>query len=104
MEEELSLVFEAEKKAKEILEEAEKNSARLKNEARSEAEQVLQQSREGAKAEGERIISRRLSEAEDEGRELEARQKGRISEMDEAAARKKREAVDLIVKSVTEGK
>lgn len=104
MEEELSLVFEAEKKAKEILEEAGKNSARLKNEARSEAEKVLQQSREGAKKEGERIISRRISEAEDEGRELEARQKGSISEMDEVAARKEREAVDLIVKSVTEGK
>jgi V-type H+-transporting ATPase subunit G len=104
LEEELNLVFEAEKRAKEILVEAERTSARIKNEMRSESDQVMNQSQEGARQEGDNIISRRVSEAEQERGELEATQKGRISEMDQRATERKREAVDLILKSITEGK
>jgi V-type H+-transporting ATPase subunit G len=104
LEEELNLVFEAEKKAKEILVEAERTSARVKNEMRSESEQIMNQSQEGARQEGENIISRRVSEAEHARGELETIQKDRISEMDERATERKREAVDLILKSITEGK
>jgi vacuolar-type H+-ATPase subunit H len=102
LEDELKLVFEAERKAKDLISAALTDAERAKAEARKEAEAMVLDAKAEAQSRGEEMVSRKLAEAEAKGNELRLQQDAELARMERVAASRMEQAVEMILRSIIE--